>query len=610
MLVKEDGLLVGVAPFFLQHGRFGLTSHRLLAAGHTHHLGIVAREDRVNDVARVVAATLAERDAVDVVGLEGIDGGSPLVEIFAASSRDGRPHQVHVDSILRTSAIELPATLDDWLAGRSPKFRAELRRRRRRFAEAGGTVRLIESKSESAAALESLISLHRARWADRGDRTSLSPEVARAVQRAVADLPIVERWRLWMAELDGVPVGANLYFVAGGTLTSYLSGFDAAYARFSPVMLIRLAAIEDACARGERIIDFGGGDNEAKRQLANSTGEVRWVTLFVHGERYYRARVEALPKALQSRLRSGFRLLPAPVQRPLRIDVIGHELTHGVTQYEANLTYSGQSGGAERVDLRRDRHPGQAARPRAERRRQSDWLIGADIVGPTLQPALRSMKEPGHRQRARRPAGRHGPLRRRRRRARELRHPEPRVLPSRPARSAGTPGMPPGRSGTPRCATRLNPTATFQEFARLTRGQRAADVRPAEYAGRRRDRRMGHVKVPLELCVSGSAASAALQATSPSRRSWRPPSCPRGSDPAGGRRRAPPWGAAAAAPRHPDAFRYEIDLPDEPERGLAVLQEDGGGRLDLSASTSTSTASSARHAGRDSCGVRNGRYPA
>jgi len=33
------------------------------------------------------------------------------------------------------------------------------------------------------------------------------------------------------------------------------------------------------------------------------------------------------------------------------------------------------------------------------------------------------------------------------------------------------------------------------------------------------------------------------------------------------------WGAAAAAPPHPDAFRYEVDLPDQPERGTAVLQE-------------------------------------
>jgi hypothetical protein len=34
-----------------------------------------------------------------------------------------------------------------------------------------------------------------------------------------------------------------------------------------------------------------------------------------------------------------------------------------------------------------------------------------------------------------------------------------------------------------------------------------------------------------------------------------------------------PWGRPAGEPPHPDAFRYEIDLPDQPERGLAVLQE-------------------------------------
>jgi hypothetical protein len=34
-----------------------------------------------------------------------------------------------------------------------------------------------------------------------------------------------------------------------------------------------------------------------------------------------------------------------------------------------------------------------------------------------------------------------------------------------------------------------------------------------------------------------------------------------------------PWGRSAGQPPHPDAFRYEIDLPDQPERGLAVLQE-------------------------------------
>jgi Zn-dependent metalloprotease len=76
------------------------------------------------------------------------------------------------------------------------------------------------------------------------------------------------------------------------------------------------------------------------------------------------------------------------------IDVVGHELTHGVTQHEANLTYSGQSGAlnesvsdvfgiqVKQFALKQDVT-------------QSDWLIGEDIVGFALKPALRSMKAPG-----------------------------------------------------------------------------------------------------------------------------------------------------------------------------------------------------------------------
>jgi Zn-dependent metalloprotease len=76
------------------------------------------------------------------------------------------------------------------------------------------------------------------------------------------------------------------------------------------------------------------------------------------------------------------------------IDVIGHELTHGVTQHEANLVYSGQSGALNEsisdvfgIQVKQ-RALGQTAEV-------SDWLIGADIVGPELKPALRSMKAPG-----------------------------------------------------------------------------------------------------------------------------------------------------------------------------------------------------------------------
>lgn len=78
------------------------------------------------------------------------------------------------------------------------------------------------------------------------------------------------------------------------------------------------------------------------------------------------------------------------------VDVIGHELTHGVTQHTANLEYYGQSGALNESvsdvfgSLIKQYALGQSAD-------QADWLIGAGLLGPNVDRgvALRSMKEPG-----------------------------------------------------------------------------------------------------------------------------------------------------------------------------------------------------------------------
>jgi len=76
------------------------------------------------------------------------------------------------------------------------------------------------------------------------------------------------------------------------------------------------------------------------------------------------------------------------------LDVIGHELTHGVTQYEANLVYQGQSGA---LNESMSDVFGSLAKQYAKKHTadKADWLIGKDVVGPTLKAALRSMKAPG-----------------------------------------------------------------------------------------------------------------------------------------------------------------------------------------------------------------------
>lgn len=77
------------------------------------------------------------------------------------------------------------------------------------------------------------------------------------------------------------------------------------------------------------------------------------------------------------------------------LDVIGHELTHGVTQYEAHLVYLGQSGALNEslsdcfAVMVKQYKLGQTAD-------QADWLIGAELLLPGFHgKALRSMLAPG-----------------------------------------------------------------------------------------------------------------------------------------------------------------------------------------------------------------------
>ena len=72
--------------------------------------------------------------------------------------------------------------------------------------------------------------------------------------------------------------------------------------------------------------------------------------------------------------------------------VIAHELTHGVTQYEANLRYSGQSGGlnesmSDVFAIMCDQWVNKQSS------HDSHWLIGKDMM--VRGEALRNMKNPG-----------------------------------------------------------------------------------------------------------------------------------------------------------------------------------------------------------------------
>jgi Zn-dependent metalloprotease len=79
----------------------------------------------------------------------------------------------------------------------------------------------------------------------------------------------------------------------------------------------------------------------------------------------------------------------------IAIDIMGHELTHGVTSYEANLNYYAQPGALNESmsdvfgSLVKQQHLNQTAR-------QADWIIGEGLFTTNVNGVgIRSMKAPG-----------------------------------------------------------------------------------------------------------------------------------------------------------------------------------------------------------------------
>ncbi|MCD0502400.1 M4 family metallopeptidase [Bordetella petrii] len=79
----------------------------------------------------------------------------------------------------------------------------------------------------------------------------------------------------------------------------------------------------------------------------------------------------------------------------IAVDVVGHELCHGVIDHEAGLRYQGQSGALNESlsdvfgSLVKQHHAGQEAG-------QADWLVGAGLFTQAVNArALRSMSQPG-----------------------------------------------------------------------------------------------------------------------------------------------------------------------------------------------------------------------
>ncbi|MGZ6564696.1 MAG: GNAT family N-acetyltransferase [Solirubrobacteraceae bacterium] len=260
--VRRDGELIGVLPFYVDlASRSTERVYRLLADDFSPRVMPVGRPDCIWEAAQAAAGLLGRPELrPDRIELGPTPAGAPWpVALRERWPGAIRPFAYRAELLMAPTIWLKDRSFDDWLSERGARFRANLRRYRRLFEEAGGTYRLV-TPATVAADIDSFAELHARRWDGRDSRlVAAGDRLAPFLEYVAASLLAEHRLRLLMLEVDGKPICADLWLAAGREVTGINAGWDERYKRLSPPQLALRARCRTRALAGSIASISAGG---------------------------------------------------------------------------------------------------------------------------------------------------------------------------------------------------------------------------------------------------------------------------------------------------------------------------------------------------------------
>jgi len=261
-VARRDGRLLGALPLMVRR-RFGIRVLEFIGSSRALSDMVVAAGEHPD-----VALGLAERmcgEPRHLVDLGLLPAHSTLLSVL--------------DQRRLTKIERLPAPVLDLSAGwdtvyrekTSSKRRALHRHRRRQLAALGRVeVTIARTIDELEPALDEAFRLHAMRWEGRPDGSFFAtPQGMRFHRDAIRALARDDIPRIVTLRVDGRAIAFHYYFALGGRMYVHRLAFDPALSRFSPGLINTLDTIEAAAAEGLTRVEFLGGDERYKMELAD-----------------------------------------------------------------------------------------------------------------------------------------------------------------------------------------------------------------------------------------------------------------------------------------------------------------------------------------------------
>jgi CelD/BcsL family acetyltransferase involved in cellulose biosynthesis len=260
-VVRRDGRLVGALPLVV-HRRAGLRVARFPGGQCSVLSDLMLAPDADASVAARLTESLAGR--CDVADLHGLPAESRIAAALG-------PRLALIERI-EAPVLDIAGGWDAvYRAKTTSKKRNQHRRRRRQLGELGHlTVTVARRLDELEPALEEAFRLHALRWDGRPDGSDFATPAGKRFHRAaLRRLAAIDVPRIVTLRLDGRAIAFHYWFALAGRMYVHRLAFDPALARWSPGLVNTLDAIETAADEGLTRVEFLGGGERYKLELAD-----------------------------------------------------------------------------------------------------------------------------------------------------------------------------------------------------------------------------------------------------------------------------------------------------------------------------------------------------
>jgi len=295
------GRLVAALPLVAERGfLYGLPVRRLVSPTnvHSYRFDLVA-EDR-QAAARAFFGALADDDTWDVIRITDVPEGGKAWDLYTLAMEAGFPAGCWKSQ--RSPYLPLPPSYDALEMGLSAKFKANLRRRRRRLEERGViSVQRVTGGAELQRRLEECFALERSGWKGRKGTAAAQSRRTHGFYTGLAhQAACADYFSLFFLMLDGKAIASQYGLTRHGTYSLVMTCYDEAVKEYSPSHLLLEDVMKLCISRGLSEFDFLGCDLGWKLDWSPIARSHYWLYIF-RGSRLGRvlqkAKFEWIPAA-------------------------------------------------------------------------------------------------------------------------------------------------------------------------------------------------------------------------------------------------------------------------------------------------------------------------